>query len=66
MKITLHVKGMACNHCTQMVKAELLEIEGVKDVTASYETGIVEVDEEGVETEIIKQAIESLGYEVEN
>ena len=65
MKEILNVKGMMCNHCSQMVKAEVLDIEGVKDVKASYETGVVEIEHENADVNKMKEAIKSLGYEVE-
>lgn len=65
MKTILKVEGMACNHCAHAIKAELSEIEGVKEVVVSLEEKTVTVEHEGnVAESKLKESIESLGYEV--
>ena len=44
MKTILKVEGMACNHCAHAIKAELSEIEGVKEVVVSLEEKTVTVE----------------------
>lgn len=65
MKTILKVEGMACNHCAHVIKAELSEIEGVKEVVVSLEEKTVTVEHEGnVAESKLKESIEGLGYEV--
>lgn len=65
MKTILKVEGMACNHCAHAIKAELSEIEGVKEVVVSLEGKTVTVEHEGnVAESKLKESIEGLGYEV--
>ncbi|MFR8104798.1 MAG: heavy-metal-associated domain-containing protein [Clostridia bacterium] len=65
MKTILKVEGMACNHCAHAIKAELSEIEGVKEVVVSLEEKTVTVEHEGnVAESKLKESIEGLGYKV--
>ena len=51
--------------CAHAIKAELSEIEGVKEVVVSLEEKTVTVEHEGnVAESKLKESIESLGYEV--
>lgn len=40
---TFRIDIISCNHCIHTVKTELLDLEGVKDVSASLETKEVTV-----------------------
>lgn len=61
----LNVEGMACNHCANSVRAELMEIEGVKEVIVSLEEKTVTVKHtEDVTYNQLQSGIEDLGYEV--
>ena len=63
---TLKVKGMVCGGCENRVKNALGEIEGVENVEASFETGIVKVTlKDDVKTDILEETIEDIGFEVE-
>lgn len=63
---TLKVKGMVCGGCESRVKNALGEIEGVENVEASFETGIVKVtSKDDVKTEILEETIDDIGFEVE-
>ena len=64
MKTTLYVDGIACNKCAQMIKAELLEMDGVKNVDIILENGKVEIEQNNQNIEQMKKAIQNLGYEV--
>ena len=57
---------MVCGSCEGMIEEELLQIEGVKSVEASFGKGTVavEYDEEKLERTKFKDAIEQLGYYV--
>ena len=67
MKETIiKVKGMVCGGCENRVKNALGEIEGVENVEASHETGIVKVNsDEKVEKETMENIITDIGFEVE-
>lgn len=65
MKTVFYVKGMACNRCAQMVKAELLGMQEVKEVNVTLEDGKVEIEQENGQVEQMKDAIRDLGYEVD-
>lgn len=64
-EIELHVKGMVCGGCENRVKNALGEIDGVKEVEASYQTGMVKVKaEEKVSKQILEEAIIDIGFEI--
>jgi len=56
------VKGMFCNHCKMTIEKSLLSIEGIDNVNANLETGIVEVNGKIIDEKIIKEKIENAGY----
>ena len=63
---TLKVKGMVCGGCENRVKNALDQIEGVENVEASFETGIVKVTaDEKVTREAMEDTITDIGFEVE-
>ncbi|AKG05467.1 MULTISPECIES: copper chaperone CopZ [Salimicrobium] len=66
MEKTLNVEGMTCGHCESAVKGALAELDGVKEVQVSLDTGKVDVTyEEGkVTDEQMKDAVEEQGYDV--
>ena len=66
MKETIiNVKGMVCGGCENRVKNALSEIEGVKNVEASFETGIVKITaDEKVDKKILEETIDDIGFEV--
>ncbi len=65
MKETIiNVEGMVCGGCENRVKNALLTIDGVENVEASHETGIVKViSKEEVEESTMKEKIEDIGFE---
>ena len=63
--IELKVNGMMCEGCENRVKNVIKEIEGVIDVKADHKAGIVEKKKEKeIDKNIVKEAIEDIGYEV--
>ncbi len=67
MKKIIKVKGMHCHGCEMLIKLSLKELEGVKEVEASYQQGEVEVeyDEGQVGLKKILEVIKENGYEPE-
>ena len=64
-EIILIVNGMVCNGCENRVKNAIKNIEGVKNVTADHNTGnVIVISDNEVSEEIIKEALEDIGYEV--
>ena len=61
----LIVNGMMCEGCENRVKNAIKNIEGVKNVTADHNTGkVIVISDNEVSEEIIKEALEDIGYEV--
>lgn len=56
---------MVCNHCAGIVKGELMEHSGVKDVLVDITAKEVRIEhDENANIQELKDAIEDLGYEV--
>ena len=66
MKETIiKVEGMVCGGCENRIKNALSQIDGVENVEASHETGIVKVNaDEKVAKETMEETIEDIGFEV--
>ena len=63
----LKVEGMMCSGCENRVKNSVSNIEGVKDVKASYESKTVKIKyEDDLDIELVKDKIIDLGYEVKS
>jgi copper chaperone len=62
-KTTLKVSGMTCGHCEKAVKTALLEVDGVKEVTVSLKSGLVDVEFDGSKATLsqLKEAVEDHG-----
>ena len=60
----LQVKGMSCEHCRQAVTKAVQSVSGVKNVNVDLASGRVSWEETGpVDVELIKKAIDKLGFE---
>lgn len=66
MKETIiKVKGMVCNGCENRIKNALKTIEGVENVNANHNTGIVSITlNNEVEKNVLEEKIEDIGFEV--
>lgn len=66
IKETLHVTGMSCGHCSARVESVLKELDGVNSAAVDLESGtaVVEYDEDKVEPDSMRKAIEDAGYGV--
>lgn len=64
--LQLKVTGMTCGGCESAVTRTLQKVDGVEDVTASHSAGLVGVrfDASKVTPAMLKEKIESLGYDV--
>ena len=64
MKKVVKVNGMNCNHCEMHVQDAIEELDGVLNVKADHNTGIVEIEyNKEVPDDMIKTAVEEAGYE---
>jgi copper chaperone len=64
MKKKIQLEGMSCKHCVNHVTEALKEI-GAKDVEVNLDKKLATADvREDITDEIIKEAIEEVGYEV--
>lgn len=64
---SLDVQGMTCGHCKASVEETLKKLDGVSAAEVHLDTGKVDVtyDEAKVTVDVMKEAIEEQGYDVE-
>ena len=66
-EIILNVEGMMCEGCENRIKNALGTIEGVVDVSAKHDTGIVKlIARDNVTEDMIKEKIEDIGFSVKD
>ena len=60
------VEGMSCKHCKHNIETTLKQMEGIKEATAYYNEGYVDIefDDSKVKIEEIMVEIEDLGFDV--
>ena len=63
--LTLTIKGMTCTHCQEAVRRALLECPGVVGVDVDLATGTARISGDEPDVELLRDAIESLGYHLE-
>lgn len=64
-EMIIKVTGMMCAGCENRVQNAVKLLEGVEEVTANHEDGIVKVvSAENVTIESVKEAIEDLGFDI--
>ena len=64
-EIKLNVEGMVCEGCEKRVENALKTINGVNEVIAKHESGIVTITADNeIEKNVIEEKIEDLGFEV--
>lgn len=56
------VTGMTCNHCKTTVEDALNNLPGIKEVSADIRTGIVTIQSDNPDPELIKEKLRSSGY----
>jgi copper chaperone len=62
----LMVDGMHCQNCADIIKSSIGKLNGIKEVMASFQDGVVNVsyDETKIDIDILKEAIDDLGFNV--
>ncbi|MFA6489396.1 MAG: heavy-metal-associated domain-containing protein [Candidatus Micrarchaeia archaeon] len=63
-KMAFKVSGMHCASCEKILKMEIGELAGVKNVKADAVKGIVEVEGNRLDATAIRKAITQNGYKV--
>ena len=62
---TIKIKGMSCQHCVASVTKALSEVDNITDVQVDLEKGEATFKEQSpVDEQIIKNAIDRIGFEV--
>ena len=62
---TVFIEGMSCGHCSKRVEEALKSVKGVKSVVVSLEEKKAEVVlKTDVDNEVLKVAIEDIGFKV--
>lgn len=65
IRMTIKVEGMACSMCEAHVNEAIRKAVPVKKVTSSHKKGETQlILENPVDEQVVKQAIESIGYRV--
>lgn len=66
-EIILNVEGMMCEGCENRIKNAVGAIDGIVDVSAKHDTGVVKViAKENVTEDMIKERIEDIGFSVKD
>ena len=66
-EIILNVKGMMCEGCENRIKNAVAAIDGVVDVSAKHDTGIVKlIARDNVTEDIVRERIEDIGFTVKD
>lgn len=65
METILSIEGMSCENCEKHVADGILEVEGVESVEVSLdEKKAVVQHDKSVTLEMLKEAVEDVGYDV--
>ena len=66
-EIILNVEGMMCGGCENRIKNAVGAIDGVVDVSAKHDTGVVKlIAKDNVTEDMIKERIEDIGFSVKD
>ena len=61
----IKINGMVCEGCENRVKKALERLEGVMDVQANHESGVVTIKtEEELNSTLLKETLDKIGFEV--
>ena len=64
---TIFINGMSCGHCSKRVEDALKSVNGVKSVKISIEEKKADlILKNDVENNVLKNAVEEVGFEVVN
>ena len=57
---------MTCNHCKNNVEKVIRTVNGVESVSVDLQSGIATVTGDEIDDNAIKEAVESIGFSLEN
>ena len=60
-----HIKGMTCNHCRANVEKVIRTVKGVESVSVDLQSGVATVRGEGISDSEVREAVESIGFSIE-
>ena len=61
----IKINGMVCEGCENRVKKALERLDGVMDVQADHENGVVTMKtEEEIDSTLVKETLDKIGFEV--
>jgi len=63
---TLIIKGMSCQHCVMAVKKELELLDGVRVIQVEIGKADIQYDQNKVNREAIREAIDEAGFTLES
>lgn len=63
---TYRVKGMTCNHCRANAEKVIRSVSGVESVSVDLQSGIATVVGEEIDDSAVREAVESIGFTLEN
>lgn len=63
-EVVLNVKGMTCGMCSDAIKKELLQVEGVKDADVSHKKAkaVIKIEAGKADVDELIQAVEKAGF----
>lgn len=65
MEKVISIKGMSCGHCKGSVEEALNNLSNVESAEVILEEGIANVVGNDLDDKILKEAIEEIGFDVE-
>ncbi len=66
MEKIIEIEGMSCEHCAKRIEHVLKNMEGITDVNVSLDKKEAIVKGDTIDTNIIKDKIENIGFNVKN
>ncbi len=57
---------MTCNHCKTNVENNLKKLPGIKSVIVNLAEQNAQIEGDNIDSELIKQTVEDLGYQFES
>jgi copper chaperone CopZ len=56
---------MTCNHCRANAEKVIRTVKGVESVSVDLQSGIATVTGDGIDDKAVKEAVESIGFSIE-
>jgi copper chaperone CopZ len=65
-QLTVKISGMTCNHCKTNVENNLKKLTGIESVVVNLAEQTAQIEGDNIDSELIKQTVEDLGYQFES